>query len=200
MKTVRFSFWVIPFIIMFTILSSCSAEDGAVGPAGPQGPQGEQGVPGTDGQDGVDGQDANSSVISSGWFQIDTWTTNLPDFKFVRIPDLILTESQIENNVFLMYRRHQPFPTSTIIELLPLVQHDGSGAIELLYKSPIQGNGLFIQIESFGRNVSDNEYLGPETQFRYMIIEPPSTADKRNIVDFSKMSYQEIVEHLGINP
>lgn len=211
MKT-RNSFSKIMSFLFLTLLVACSAEDGEVGPQGPQGPQGEQGPVGSQGEqglqgeqgptgaDGADGIDANSTVISSGWFEINTWDTDLPDLKFHRIPDLILTEFEIENRVFLVYRRYHPSPAITTIELLPLYELSASGDIELAIQNRISGNGLFLQIQSFGRSVTNEEYLGPETQFRYMIVEPASTSDKKNSVDFSKMSYQEVVEYFGINP
>ena len=190
-------------IVLFGLLVACSAEDGAVGPQGPQGeqglqgPQGEQGPAGADGADGID---ANSTVISSGWFEINTWDTDLSDFKFHRIPDLILTEFEIENSVFLVYRRYQSTPTFTAINLLPLYVLDVNGDIELAVQNRISGNGLFLQIQAYGRSVASEEYLGPETQFRYMIVEPASTSDKNGRIDFTKMSYEEVVEHLGIDP
>ncbi|WP_208103867.1 collagen-like protein [Flagellimonas ochracea] len=190
-------------VMFLTLLVSCSAEDGAVGPAGPEGPQGEQGTTGPQGEQGpagTDGQDANSTVISSGWFEINTWDTDLSNFKFQRIPDLILSEFQIENDVILVYRRYQTSPTFTSIDLLPLFQLDINGAAELAIQNRISGNGIFIQIEAFGRAVANEEYLGPETQFRYMIIEPASTSDKKTVKDFSKMSYQEVVDYLGLKP
>lgn len=211
MKTKNFIFWTIT-MVMFSVLIACSAEDGDTGPQGPQGeqglqgPQGEQGdigpagTDGVDGVDGADGIDANSTVISSGWFEINTWDTDLTDFKFHRIPDLILTEFQRENTVVLVYRRYQPVPTITTIDLLPLYMLGTSGNIELVAQNKISGNGLFIQIQSFGRSVVNDEYLGPETQFRYMIIEPASTSDKKYSRDFSKMSYEEVVDYLGLKP
>jgi len=53
------------FMVLFVVLASCSAEDGADGDTGPQGPAGMDGVDGTngtDGQDGQDGQDGNANV------------------------------------------------------------------------------------------------------------------------------------------
>ncbi len=201
--------------LLVVLTLACSAEDGEDGAIGPQGPQGEQGSAGSqgeqgeqgppgadgqDGQDGADGQDGtdgNANVISSGWFEIDTWNTDLPDFKFHRIPDLILTEFQRENDLILVYRRYQPTPAFTQIALLPVTVYDASGAPELSLTSPIQGNGLFIQIQAFDRNVTSEEYLPPETQFRYIIIPADDTTSK-HAKDFSKMNYEEVMDHFGI--
>ena len=203
MKTSHFLFKLIPCVVCLVLLS-CSGEDGEQGIQGPQGeqgiqgPQGEQGEPGVD---GADGQDTNSTVISSGWFEINTWDTDLSNFKFHRIPDLILTEFQRENSVILVYRRYQLVPTFTTIDLLPFYELDATnGSIGLAIQSKVSGNGLFLQIQAFGRAVTNEEFLGPETQFRYMIIDPASTDDKRYNVDFTKMSYQEVVDHLGLKP
>lgn len=200
-------FRTICLLALATLIFGCSAEDGedgAIGPQGEQGIQGEQGPPGEQGPvgaDGADGIDANSTVISSGWFEIDTWETDLSNFKFHRIPDLILTDFQIENNVFLVYRRYQQSPSFFTVDLLPFYQLDvANGDIELAIQQLLSGNGMFLQIQAFGRAVASEEYLGPDTQFRYMIIEPGSTSDKKKSVDYSKMTYNEVVEYLGINP
>lgn len=202
--------WLVAFSLG-TLMVSCSAEDGDIGPPGPQGeqgppgPQGEQGPPGSDGQDGVngqdgaDGQDGNANVISSGWLEIDMWTTNLPDFKFVRIPDLTLSPSEIDNALILVYRRYQPSPALTQVELLPVILYDASGAVDLAVKSRIQGNGLNLEVEAFGRDVAAEEYLPPETQFRYIII-PGTESSAKNPVDFRNMSYEEVVNYLKLNP
>lgn len=203
---------------LFLLLAACSAEDGVDGAIGPEGPQGEQGVQGAQGPQGEqgetgpqgeqgeqgppgeDGTDANSTVISSGWFEINPWDNDLPDFKFHRIPDLTLSETQIENDLILVYRRYQPTPVLTQIAVLPIVEYNFSGEPELSLTNRVQGNGLYIQVQAFGRNVANDEYLGPETQFRYIIIEPASTADKTGSVDFSKMRYEEVVDYLGLKP
>ncbi|WP_425235664.1 collagen-like triple helix repeat-containing protein [Ulvibacterium sp.] len=203
MKTKRFIYTIIP-LVLCAAFAACSAEDGADGATGLQGPQGEQGPPGADGrdgQDGIDGQDGTANVFSSGWFEIDTWDTDLSNFKFHRIPDLILTEFQRENNVILVYRRYQPVPTITTIDLLPFYELNAtSGGIELAIQSKISGNGLFLQVQSFGRALADEEFLGPDTQFRYIIIEPDPTSDKNATPNFSKMSYEEVIAHLGLHP
>lgn len=195
-------------VIFLGILVACSAEDGqdgAIGPQGPQGeqgpqgPQGDQGPPGSDGQDGTDGVDGNANLISSGWLEIDTWTTDLPDFKFIRLPDLTLTEFQIENDLILVYRRYQPSPSLLQVELLPVTRYDTGGRVELSITSRIQGNGLHLQIEAIGRDVTADEYLPPETQFRYIII-PADGSSSKNRVNYFKMSYQEVVAYLNLKP
>lgn len=193
MRTKRFVFTIIP-LALCALLNACSAEDGADGATGPQG---EQGLPGADGQNG---QDGTANVFSSGWFEIDTWDTDLADFKFHRIPNLNLTEFQIENDLILVYRRYRPTPTLTQVAILPVAVNSASGDLELSLTNRVQGNGLFIQIQAFGRNVAGNEYLPPETQFRYIIIEPDPTSDKNNTPNFFKMSYEEVIAYLGLHP
>lgn len=197
--------WVGSLLVMLAI--ACSAEDGEDGVIGPQGPQGEQGAAGPQGAqgeqgppgaDGQDGQDGTTNVVSSGWFEIDTWDNDLPDFKFHRIPDLTLSETQIENDLILVYRRYNPAPTLTQVALLPITEYDFTGETVLSLTNRVQGTGLVVQVQAFGRNVASDEYLGPETQFRYFIIPVDATTSKY-APDFSKMSFEEVLDYFGLD-
>lgn len=183
-----------PFLLLLLFLS-CSAEDGQ------DGLQGEQGPPGIDGQDGADGMDGNANVISSDWFGIETWDpTDLPRLKLYRIPDLELTDAQMDNDVFLVYRRYQPSPESTFIDMLPFTSYNTSdGTMRFEYNNYIVPNNMFIEIRSVGVDIPDVRFQPPQTQFRYILIPANNITSKRNM-DFTKMSYQEVVDYLGINP
>ena len=186
------------------VLLSCSAEDcedGAIGPQGPQGEQGPVGADGQDGQNGTDGQDGADgipNIISSGWFGIDTWDTDTPRSKVHKIPNLEFTDSQLESDLILVYRRYRPNAEILYINTLPIIEHLAtSGSLIRKTQSDIFLNELYIQIFGFGFDIRNNEYLPPETQFRYIII-PAEVTTSKNAPDFSKMNYQEVMDHFGL--
>lgn len=178
------------------ILLSCSAEDGE---PGPQGPQGEQGEVGAQGEQGPQGPEGNSNVVSSEWFGIETWERDTPLIKLQTI--LELTDSQLESGVILIYRRQQTSSTGGVtIRMLPIIFTNSRLGYSVETWWFTTDNSLKIVIEAEGRDVAPDTYLPPETQFRYIIIEPPSTSDKDTMVNFSKMSYEEVIGYLGLNP
>ncbi len=74
------------FVSMIALsIISCTKE----GPIGPVGPAGSDRVDGTNGMDGADG---SAEVLYSEWTAIEDWSTDLPDFKYERFPNLILTQ------------------------------------------------------------------------------------------------------------
>ncbi len=167
------------------ILLSCNAEDGE---PGPQGPQGEQGIRGEQGPQGPEG---NSNVIASEWFGIETWEDNRRTIKRQTI--LELTNAQLERAVIIIYRKNDYAPGFSNVDMLP------TGRVIRTWIN-IPENQLQIVVESDGIDIPSDEYLPPEIEFRYIIIEPPSTTGKDTMVNFSKMSYQEVVDYLGLNP
>lgn len=178
-------FRIIGLISCLTLFLSCSAEDGEIGPQGPQGEQGEQ---------GLQGEPGNSNVIASEWFGIETWEDDRP---FVKLQTVLeLTNAQLERAVILVYQKNEQTPGFGFINMLPTASARTRTRINILE------NQLQIVVETLtsGVAIPSNEYLPPEIQFRYVILEPPSTADKGTRVNFSKMSYQEVIEYLGIDP
>ncbi len=200
-------------------ISSCTKE-GEVGPIGPQGeqgiqgpqgpagedgealglpgPQGEQGPTGPQGEQGPAGEDGSNNVIYSDWTSIDTWDNDSPMYKWTRFPDRILTQEQLNEAAILVYRKYQPSPANTLRDLMPIDFHNGSGGLDISYRSPIQGNGIMLSITSYGRNITTEEYKGPNTEFRYIIIPGGLPAAEGKRQNFSKMSYEEVMDHFGL--
>ena len=177
-------FRIIGLITCLTLFLSCSAEDGEIGPQGPQGEQGEQ---------GLQGEPGNSNVIASDWFGIETWETDLTFLKRQTI--LELTNTQLQRGVILIYRKSQQVSGGTsLIELLPR-------GTSIITSINIPDNLLQIVVRSDGTEILPIDYLPPSIQFRYVIFEPPSTSGKgSSLPNFSKMSYKEVVEYLGLEP
>ncbi len=176
---------IIGLITCLILFSSCSAEEGEIGPQGPQGEQGEQ---------GPQGEPGNSNVIASEWFGIETWEDNRPFGKLHTI--LELTNAQLERAVILVYHKNEQFPGSGFINMLPTASARARTRINL-FENQLQ---IVVETLTSGVAIPSNEYLPPEIQFRYVILEPPSTSGKVPSVDFSKMNYEEVVELLGIDP
>ncbi|SHG30052.1 collagen-like protein [Flagellimonas flava] len=178
-------FKTIGLVIVTCLILGCSGEDGEIGPEGPQGEQGEQ---------GLQGEPGNSNVIASEWFGIETWEDDRPFGKLH--PILELTNAQLERAVILVYRKDTYSPGFSLINMLPTETVRTRTRINI----PVPENQLEIIVESLSNDfeVPSNEYLPPEIQFRYVILEPPSTSGKVPSVDFSKMTYEEVVDYLGL--
>ncbi len=182
---------IIYLVVCATLFFGCSAEDGTDGAIGPQG---EQGDIGAQGEQGPQGEEGNSNVISSGWFGINPWSFDEPFLKANTIYEL--TDSQLENASILVYRKR----SNIVVEALPIVVYTLNGEIFRVTRINIFNNELRIVIEGRDVEIQSGEYLPPEVEFRYIISVPPSTADKSSRVDFSKMSYEEVVDYLGLEP
>lgn len=181
----------VAFIIMATnFFVSCSAEDGATGPQGPTG---------LDGIDGQDGQDGNANVIASEWIEG-------PDDVFSGIAEMNISLSEItfeniDTSAFLVYARTSGFSD----DVWP------QGQTTLLPIAIRTSPDLKLQIDYFftTENLTIRYWADPflefisfpsDTQFRYVIIPSvSSTSGKNQSIDFSKMSYQEVVEYFDLD-
>lgn len=195
--------YVVLFFLFIGLMGAgCEGPSGPEGPQGSQGlqgeqgQQGEQGPPGDDGQDGEDGEDGNANVIWSEWTSIDSWDLkDDPRQKGVRFPDTILPQEVIHSGVLIVYRKYNPNPSITRIEPLPLQLLNAAGEIVVHYKFNITGNGIFLNIYSFGRDITNDEYKGPVVEFRYVLI-PPGTAAKMPSGFFE--NYEAVKDLYGI--
>lgn len=146
-------------------------EKGDTGTAGPQGPEGQQGAPGTPGEEGPQGDPGTANVIYSDWMA-PVWghySIDGPTQKMMRIPDLILSNEILNNGAILVYRKHIPTPTNTLTYLLPQMLLRVDGTIAAKYDTYTQGNGIIINLQSFGGDLAETYYDSRNT-FRYIVI------------------------------
>jgi len=182
----RMKFLKFGLLIVSITLFSCSPEDGQDGAIGPQGVQGD---PGQDGADGTDGVDGNANVLYSDWFTVTqsdwsgiggtkiTFTQSTSD----------LTEEITDTGVVLVYHR---FNNQT--RQLPYTY--SPNGLHLVYKF-VPGS---FTIEGFHLDASAISAISP-LDFRYIIIPGGVPTAGKGARDFTKMTYEEVMDHFGLD-
>lgn len=155
-------------MVLYLSFTGCQDDDSPT-----EGPQGEQGPAGEDG---------NANVIASGW--IPSGFTNDPStFTFFDISDSNITQSIMDTGLVLAFGRVE----NTIVSI-PFVFSRKS------YYISMQSNA----IRFIGASVDGTpQYFLDCSHFRYVII-PASTAGKNGGVDFTVMSYEEVINYFSL--
>lgn len=178
--------------------ASCT-KDGEIGPMGPAG------INGTDGTDGEDGNDGNANVMASDWLEPteSSYSVNNPRFKALPLATN-LSSSLLEDGVILVY-----YDNDTDVYLLPnhIFAPDGSILKSVDSKTNRAARTIYINIQRSDSDLIPGEYLwdpsGPPynrgVRFRYVIIPSNATSGKKAIMDFKKMSYEEVMDHFGLD-
>ena len=198
-------------------LVACSpedGEDGAIGPQGPQGeqgPQGPQGEPGQDGAEGAQGEQGEqgepgtANVIYSDWidseFDDDIFTTSAS----FSIDAPLMTEDIIDEGVILVYGRSFPAPVTndTDVYALPVV-FGAARQQSYYYRAETTGQLDIVVVANEEGEPVGNPFF---EVFRYVLIpggqptddsNPGDVTTKREALDYTKMTYEEILEHFNI--
>ena len=180
MKFLTFS-----MMVLALVLTSCSAEDGV------DGTNGAIGATGPAGSDGADGQDGNANVIYSNWFQPSAWTGGGTAFAFFDKTAVGLTQEVMDQGAVLAYAKLSGDGTN----VRPLPADTGSGLFLWNY--------LITGVENIRFTVTRTDAtsnVNPTgNQFRYVIIPGGVLASKGFTTgDFKKMSYEEVMDHFGL--
>lgn len=191
------------FCLVAFLSVSCSPEDGETGPAGPQGPQGEQGAQGPQGEEGPQGEQGDpgtANVIYSDWFEseFDNDIIATGSSFNVSVPDL--TQEIIDQGVVLVFGRNDPvLGTDDVFHLPHIISSNYYSFrledVETLVITVSSLDGVSVGIPFF-------------EDYRYVIIPGGQPADdgggdseaasKSLDVDYSKMSYKEIMTLFNI--
>ena len=194
--------------ISFLTLTSCSPEDGQ------DGAQGQQGVAG---QDGIDGQDGNANVqtgtvdlVNEDWLWQGNFAFNhqgggFSSSWFTRYVDLAIAEIDTdidENGLVLVFFKAttnggwQPLPfqfTSFGAGYFTHIAYESSvGNIRLHYFwTPNQG----------ATPGSLNTFDIADLSFKYVIVQGTAVGknDENLGIDFRKMTYEEVMDHFGLD-
>lgn len=215
---------VLPLVLLFLCLTSCSKEEGEQGPQGPQGeqgvqgpqgeqgeqgPQGEQGLPGEQGDPGPEGPQGpqgeqgdpgTANVMYSEWMD-QVWNfTDGTNFKTMLIEDENLTDAFLEGGgIVLGYFRFQenvPFP-------LPY-QNFTANNIRSFYAVHFQteGNVRFSIQSTDGTDLTDDEVNGTgpgiNAQFKYVLIPGGTALSAKGAASLEQLSYRELCKFLNI--
>jgi len=183
--------------ILGTMFLACSPDDGEDGATGPQGIQGEQGATGPQGpqgEQGEQGEPGTANVIYSDWIP-SGFESPIADINASFVIQNVeeLTDEVKAHGYIAVYGRYTT--AYTIIQPLPKsifglrMQHYDFQINDLnqnisIWISSIDGSDIEIPIYD---------------DYRYIIIPggTPSTSGK-SAVDYSKMSYAELVAHFHI--
>lgn len=171
-------FVLIAFLVAFSF--SCSPEDGNDGATGSQGEQGPS------------GQDGNANVIESNWLQIQFDETNATN----DYGQMIIKNNDIENfintgGILLMYIKIEEaeefiiYPLPVGEEFTFVVANVPSESLE---------NALVFDIRTTEVSIYENT---PFYTIKYVII-PPAVATASKNIDYSKMTYQEVMSHFSL--
>lgn len=189
MKTkMKFAPYFLSALCMAFLLFSCSKEDGQDGATGPQGPQGEQGPAGPQGPQGETG---SPNVIYSSWIDSpfenniiatgSSFTVDAPD----------LTDDILNNGIILGFGKLDT-GLAVFIYQLPYITADNQYSLRVTEENTIQFGVSSIDGSSIGTTFFD--------QYRYVLIPGGNTASGKsaNTLDYSKMTYQEVIAHFNI--
>lgn len=213
-KTIKIFGLAIMVFSLFVTSCAKDGEDGAMGPAGidgidgidgTNGVDGTNGEDGADGVDGQDGEDGNANVIASDWFEPieSSFSVNNPRYKALPLATNV-SSTIMEDGVILVY-----YDTDTNIYLLPNHVFALDGTILKSVDSNINhaSRTIYVTIERSDSDLTTREYLwdpsgpayGKGVRFRYVIIPSNATTGKMATIDFKKMSYEEVMDHFGLD-
>lgn len=188
-------FFGILFIASLFMACSKDGNDGAIGPQGTQGeqgPAGPQGEDGADGADGVEGETGTANVIYSPWLDSGFNTPIASPVGSFSIDAPEITQEVIDNGVILVYGKDN----GNVIYALPVTLHSSS-TDEAYYFSFENPGTLEIHVAEINSAFLNEIFI--DNEFRYVIIPGGSpTSGKSSSVDYSKMTYEEIVKHFNI--
>ena len=190
LKTISKSkYFILALLVAFSF--SCSSEDGADGAVGPAG------------ADGIDGTDGNANVISSGWVEYDTavWGAISNEFgiDFRNYPIIAseITQDIVDEGVVLVYSRF--IITDTQTYMLPFTENiTGADPTGQTLSFRFEVNDLTLKMRNVSGTGDPGTFGGSGiAEYRYIII--PSDSGRTESIDFSKMSYEEVITYLGLD-
>jgi len=197
MKTAIKSLSLVIVLVALTF-TSCTKE-------GETGPMGPAGINGTDGTDGEDGNDGNANVMTSDWLEPteSSFSVNNPRYKALPLATN-LSSSLLEDGVILVY-----YDNDVDIYLLPnhVFALDGTILKSIDSKINRASRNMYVNIQRSDSDLTPGEYLwdpsgppyGKGVRFRYVIVPSNAASGKKAAIDYKKMSYEEVMDHFGLD-
>ncbi len=184
----KYKYLLMAFLVAFSF--SCSPEDGDDGAPGPQGPA------------GTNGQDGNANVFSSSWAEFETavWEPMSSEFgiDYRNYPITVseITQDIVDSGTVLVYSRFVVTGTQTY--MLPYTENITGVAGGQIINFRIGVNDLTIKMRKTDGAGDPGTFGGPGVaEYRYIII-PSNNMGKMKTTDFSKMTYEEVMNHFGL--
>lgn len=197
MKTAIKSLSLVIVLVALTF-TSCTKE-------GETGPMGPAGLNGTDGTDGEDGNDGNANVMASDWLEPteSSYSVNNPRYKALPLATN-LNSSLLEDGVILVY-----YDNDVDIYLLPnhIFAPDGTILKSIDSKINRASRNIYVNIQRSDSDLTPGEYLwepsgppyGKGVRFRYVIVPSNAASGKKAAIDYKKMSYEDVMDHFGLD-
>lgn len=167
--------------------------DGQDGSTGPAGTQGEQGISGSDGDDGAEGEAGTANIIYSEWIPVDFGETPITETSATfGMPVNNLSQEILDKGLLMVYGRrnllYYPLSVDLSFEYPGFQQY-------FSYNFFAENNRLIIKV--FSTNDS-SVWIPFFTDIRYIILPGGIPASGKTTIDYSKMSYGEVVAHFNI--
>lgn len=189
--SMRISKQIFSVLVIVGLVLSCS-KDGNDGAVGPQGPQGEQGPQGPQGAEGSDGEIGTANVIYSEWIASELDDNIIATGSGFSVEVSELTQEVMDTGVILGYGKND-FVVGSNIYQLPFL----SGTNQYLVR-PAEPGMIRFEVSSIeGLSVGTSFF----EEYRYVIIpggNPASSGKSSTVINYNKMSYEEIIEHFNI--
>lgn len=162
--------------------------DGATGSQGEQGPIGPAGATGSDGEDGHDGEDGAVNMHASNW-KINSFydKSGLGGSMPLGVNPILNQDNA--NKGFIMVYGLMP---DGRVRPLPVTMERG----RVIYDYWLNPNLRLIRVHITTRDAM-NATFDQFTHFRYVVI-PASSSGKNSRANFNRMTYEELVEHFGL--
>lgn len=144
----------------------------------------------------------SAKVMYTPWFEPDWDQVDEARHKRLRITEFRLTPEFKAGGVILVYHRDIPSPGNLQDRLLPNTVYFVDGEVARIYRSEVIGNGIYIEVVAYTRDLNPDDYDGEHNRFRYVLI-PGSEEilsaeanDSKLSVDFN--DYSEVRKYFGI--
>lgn len=200
----KFAKQVFSLIFLVSLFLACSKEDGQDGAIGPAGPQGEQGITGANGADGMDGEQGEqgetgtANVLFSDWIASEFNGISAAELSEQLLVSLGLSDFNTDQDLMMIYGRHSVNALNFDILQLP---YELTSQNEIYRYRLSEGSGFTaLYIENTTTDGGTNLFTYFD-DYRYIIIPGGNATSGKssNSIDYTKMSYKEIVTHLNIS-
>ncbi|MEC7264978.1 MAG: collagen-like protein [Bacteroidota bacterium] len=187
------------FLLMamsIVLITSCSSDDGEDGAQGPQGEQGATGPQGPQGDQGEQGEPGTANVMYSDWVNTELGNSIATSSASFDIDAPEIDPDMLNFGTILVYGRRIDAIDGNTVYQLPMVF--GAARQQSYFFVATDGNiRISVHANEEGDTVGDGTFLA---QYRYVLIPGGvSTSGKSGSdMDFSKMTYEEVVDYFNI--
>lgn len=199
MKAMKISKRFFNLLFVTSLFIACSKDDGQDGATGPAGPQGEQGVAGTNGEDGAAGEQGSTgtaNVIYSDWIQASYLNPNASPDNVMGLATLSENEFNIATDMVLVYGGNNiASDTYEIFQLAYIHNQNIVFDFGMFGSSTSSNTNLQIRVNTLDGTNNNFSYID---FYRYIIIPGGISTSGKSSIDYSKMTYNEVMAHLNI--